>query len=532
MTAPGGEGDIVTTDRTGAAGYRNGDYTFDFAGTSAAAPIVSGVVALMLEANPRLGYRDVQEILAYSARQTGGPEGWRSNGADDWNGGGLHVSHDFGFGLVDAHAAVRLAESWGGGAARGNEALRSNSEQFGAGRLIPDLAALTVGLAMPALEIDQVEVVIELEHSFLRDLEIRLTSPDGTGSLLLDHADSAAAEFAWRFSSTRHWGESAAGEWQLTIEDTAGLDDGRLLGWQLTLYGDPVDDDDVYVFTDEYADLAGAAARSLLRDPAGSDVLNAAAVTGDLALDLSPGGQSRIAGAALTIGRGTSIEQAIGGDGDDRLTGNAVANRLLGQRGDDQLLGRGGDDRLAGGAGDDRLRGGAGRDDLDGRGGQDVLLGNLHGDVLSGGPGPDQLRGGRGDDRLAGSRGDDLLAGGDGADELVGGRGADTLIGGPGPDDFRFTALAESGDRIADFALGPGGDRLVLGELLEGYVEGVSEAAAFVGLLAVEGALEVHVDPAGQGAAATRLVTLEGVAGASLDGLVADGNLLLTVPSA
>jgi hypothetical protein len=54
----------------------------------------------------------VQEILACSARQTGGNAGWRHNGADNWKGGGPHVSHDFGVGLVDAYAAVRLAETW------------------------------------------------------------------------------------------------------------------------------------------------------------------------------------------------------------------------------------------------------------------------------------------------------------------------------------------------------------------------------------------------------------------------------------
>ena len=37
---------------------------------------------------------------------------WHFNGADNWNGGGLHFSNDYGFGLVDAHAAVRLAETW------------------------------------------------------------------------------------------------------------------------------------------------------------------------------------------------------------------------------------------------------------------------------------------------------------------------------------------------------------------------------------------------------------------------------------
>jgi subtilisin family serine protease len=80
---------IWTTDATGNSGFNvaplpNGDetditrdffpdtnYTSRFNGTSAAAPIVSGVIALMLEANPELTYRDVQEILVRSARQAG-----------------------------------------------------------------------------------------------------------------------------------------------------------------------------------------------------------------------------------------------------------------------------------------------------------------------------------------------------------------------------------------------------------------------------------------------------------------------------
>ena len=76
---------IVTTDITGEGGFnRQGflfdvglgrdfladtDYTSRFNGTSASAPIVSGVIALMLEANPNLSWRDVQEILVRSARQ-------------------------------------------------------------------------------------------------------------------------------------------------------------------------------------------------------------------------------------------------------------------------------------------------------------------------------------------------------------------------------------------------------------------------------------------------------------------------------
>lgn len=86
-TFPGAIGSgIYTTDVTGEIGYNISpdedtgqefdrdflddiDYTSGFNGTSAAAPMVSGVIALMLEANPNLSWRDVQEILLRSARQ-------------------------------------------------------------------------------------------------------------------------------------------------------------------------------------------------------------------------------------------------------------------------------------------------------------------------------------------------------------------------------------------------------------------------------------------------------------------------------
>jgi len=68
-----GSGTIMTTDRTGTPGYTTGDYEPSFNGTSAAAPMVSGIVALMLQANPGLGWRDVQMILADTARHVGSP---------------------------------------------------------------------------------------------------------------------------------------------------------------------------------------------------------------------------------------------------------------------------------------------------------------------------------------------------------------------------------------------------------------------------------------------------------------------------
>lgn len=57
----------------------------------------------------------------------------------------------------------------------------------------------------------------------------------------------------------------------------------------------------------------------------------------------------------LTIGFGVTIENAIGGTGDDTLIGNEVANGLLGNDGADTLIGLAGNDRLTGGFGDDRF---------------------------------------------------------------------------------------------------------------------------------------------------------------------------------
>jgi len=88
-------------------GNENYDYTYRMNGTSAAAPIISGVVALMLEANPNLTYRDIQIILAKTARKNDPNDSeWRVNAA------GLHFNYKYGFGAVDAEKAVTLAKLW------------------------------------------------------------------------------------------------------------------------------------------------------------------------------------------------------------------------------------------------------------------------------------------------------------------------------------------------------------------------------------------------------------------------------------
>ncbi len=108
---------LFTTDRQGSAGYNSlaGDddlsnYGFDstgFSGTSAAAPLASGLAALILSANGNLTYRDVQQVLLHSARHYD-----RTDPDLHENGAGYLVSHNLGFGIPDAGAAVYLARSW------------------------------------------------------------------------------------------------------------------------------------------------------------------------------------------------------------------------------------------------------------------------------------------------------------------------------------------------------------------------------------------------------------------------------------
>jgi Ca2+-binding RTX toxin-like protein len=163
-----------------------------------------------------------------------------------------------------------------------------------------------------------------------------------------------------------------------------------------------------------------------------------------------------------------SVEQIIGSDFGDTISGDETANFFEGGGGRDTLVGRAGADSLSGGAGDDDLNGGLGADNLDGGLGTDTasyagasagvradlqssrfnnaeaagdtyssiegLRGSSFVDDLRGDGGDNQLAGQSGDDFLTGRAGDDMLFGGAGRDVLRGGTGADALDGGSGLD--------------------------------------------------------------------------------------------------
>ena len=404
VSAPGGGGgdiysggylgEILTSDRAGSSGYSQFDYYF-ISGTSFSAPVVSGVVALMLEANPSLGYRDVQLILAYSARQiaSDGNE-WRYNGAENLNGGGLHydsVIHNLGFGMVDALAAVRLAETWTGmplTSQNVTEVYASLTQSVE----IPDDSLITQSISIDKdIIVERVELNVEISHTFIGDLAILLTSPSGTNSWMLwKPGESAQSPYGstqdnidFTFNTVLSMGESSVGVWELTIFDLQTGDVGSLNSWSINIVGRNDDDDDVFFYSNEFSEaLLAEGSRAILTDTSGVDLLNASMVTSALRLDLNPGGFSTIDDAQLTISDSTLIENAIGGDGDDYISGNAVANELRGMRGNDQIFGLAGNDTISGGDGDDLIYGGAGDDELDHlfSNGDDKLYGGLGND--------------------------------------------------------------------------------------------------------------------------------------------------------
>lgn len=236
VTAPsnGGSRGITTTDLVGAAGFESTDYTSGFGGTSAATPLVSGVVALILTEDPSLTWRDVKHILAKSSVKIHATD-------PGWTTGAFAHNEKFGFGLVDAQAAVNLTTIWSKVAAE--SAIPAVSRAVS--RTIPDddvtglSDSITISDSFVNFTVEHIEIEFDAVHPYRGDLEISLTSPAGVTSRLatvrpLDSGDSFSS---WRFGSVRHWGESAAGVWTLRVVDGAALDIGTWNSWTLKIYG-------------------------------------------------------------------------------------------------------------------------------------------------------------------------------------------------------------------------------------------------------------------------------------------------------
>ena len=244
----------------GIATTENGNrYQDTFGGTSAAAPIVSGVAALIRKANNDLTWRDVKLILAASARKNDtGNSGWEE-GADEYGTTGKYnFNPEYGFGVVDAQAAVSLANGWTNAPPlRKSTASSRNTNLSIPDATVPDPANMVTGgpgatqtteltLGSGVDFIEYIHVDTRFSHTSFRDLEVVLESPADKKSTLVPHFDEEAtgrgipvfALTSWfRFGSAKHLGEDAAGTWKLHITDHYPLDTGSLRSWSITTFG-------------------------------------------------------------------------------------------------------------------------------------------------------------------------------------------------------------------------------------------------------------------------------------------------------
>jgi proprotein convertase subtilisin/kexin type 2 len=216
----------------------------DFNGTSASAPMISGVVALLLKENPNLTWRDVKLILAKSARQNHSTEpGWVTAY-------GLNFNPYYGFGVPDATKAVALAKTW---SSVGNSSTLKFCGPYaktvevalpdGASpnRIKTDSVAIDASCAISKIEF--IEVTFTAAHQYSGDLDISLQSPNGLISTFAqqracDGVEDACRPFDnWQFGSVRHLDEPSNGTWTLRVSDEAPRDIGTWKNWSIKFYG-------------------------------------------------------------------------------------------------------------------------------------------------------------------------------------------------------------------------------------------------------------------------------------------------------
>ncbi|NXL07069.1 PCSK4 convertase, partial [Mesembrinibis cayennensis] len=188
-------------------------------GTSASAPLAAGMIALALEANPALTWRDLQHLVIRTSKPA-------HLQAEDWavNGAGRKVSHHYGYGLLDAGLLVEMAKAWTGTRPQRRcsvKALRTPRNIGSKLAVSTDLSSCS-GSAKRIRSLEHVQVQLSLSYSRRGDLVIALTSPMGTTSTLVTvrpYDTSPQGYRDWTFMSTHFWDENPNGTWTLRLEN-------------------------------------------------------------------------------------------------------------------------------------------------------------------------------------------------------------------------------------------------------------------------------------------------------------------------
>lgn len=233
------------------------NYTSSFNGTSSAAPTVSGAMALLLEANPNLTWREIKYILAKTATvdnfAVGGiahplrstltlPVGfiWEQKWVN--NSAGFKFHNFYGFGRVNVDAAVTMAKAFAFdlGIFSKTNWVHLNS---GLNLAIPDNNITGVSNSLTVVQnytVEAVQIRINITHADISQLALELTSPNGTKSILVNARNSLVGLGNYQgevFLSNAFYQEPSAGNWILKVIDAKSGNTGTLTSFGLNIFG-------------------------------------------------------------------------------------------------------------------------------------------------------------------------------------------------------------------------------------------------------------------------------------------------------
>ena len=214
------------------------NYTSTFNGTSSAAPTVSGVIALMLEANSNLTWRDVKHILAGTSRKINSDDSYSYRGITQYswieNSAGYEQHPTYGFGAVDAAAAISAAESY----TEGQLGSFINTDWVGGSTDITiadsNIASWTLAASAPEGSSGIVEFIklrVDFTHEAPETFGISLVSPGGIEIPVLqpfhDATTNPADDGTFTSAAVRpifmgvsgFYGVGITGDWQIKITD-------------------------------------------------------------------------------------------------------------------------------------------------------------------------------------------------------------------------------------------------------------------------------------------------------------------------
>lgn len=241
VTYSSGSGDYIHTTDVGDKCVKT------HGGTSAAAPIAAGIFSLVLEANPKLTWRDMQYLVWETAIKVNDDPGWQKTPT------GKEFHHAYGYGKLDAYAIVERAKTWENVKPQAWHFLPTKVENSPVPKDASKPVEFTVEVTEEDLKnsnldhLEHIQVHVNAKSTQRGALKMTLTSPAGIKSEIMPFRKmdmSGDGVRDWNFMSVAHWGESGVGEWKLTLEhgSTTSVNlASTLIDWRLMLWGQSID---------------------------------------------------------------------------------------------------------------------------------------------------------------------------------------------------------------------------------------------------------------------------------------------------